>query len=615
MKRNDDFNFIAAKFDEEKIVVPDSLSEEAVINKVEAAPYSKVIKNKRWKRALKIAAASAACLALIIGSSAEIYHYSTTFVPKEKNVKDGIVYFDSYGEVEKMMKSIDKANNTKNFSERFYTMKSANSFLTEEAAENKAADEYSFAETNVQVEGIDESDIIKTDGEYIYCISENRDKIIIYSANDGNPKKESTIGCKSREDYYENIFVSGKKLFILGTTSDKRFNDYKAKCFFRAYDLSNITSPEAFYEYEQSGDFLSARMFGGTVYLVSSFRDYYYSKKEILPYATNSGGSYNRIPYENYYAIKDSASLSFSIIGAIDITESESYTAKSKAIFGASQDIYCSESNIYLFGDDSGSDYPKTQIVKFSLDKTDIKIKASKKVEGELIGQYALDEKDGMLRVATTSYTARGDETNNLFILDSKLNKTGEIAGFARNESIKAVKYIGNTAYVITFEQTDPLFVIDLNDSKAPRILGEAKIDGFSTLLMPVDENCLLGIGYSTETVGYDYGDFVRTDGLKITLFDISSKLEPKIIDSKDYKNSSSSVQTDAKALISNKNQNYFAIPVQNANRGAFIIKTKDKKLSINQKKTIISPNRLTYIGDYIYAIDKSGENIEAVKA
>ena len=110
---------------------------------------------------------------------------------------------------------------------------------------------------------------------------------------------------------------------------------------------------------------------------------------------------------------------------------------------------------------------------------------------------------------------------NNLYVLDGELNPVGEVTGFAPDESIKAVRYMENTAYVITYEQTDPLFVIDLTDPTTPVITGEVKISGFSSMLVPIDENTVLGIGYHTEDEGRE---MEIQEGLKIVTFDVSDK-------------------------------------------------------------------------------------------
>ena len=170
-----------------------------------------------------------------------------------------------------------------------------------------------------------------------------------------------------------------------------------------------------------------------------------------------------------------------------------------------------------------------------------------------------MNERDGYFYIATTGQRD-GMDVNNLFVLDKSLKETGKVTGFARDESIRAVRYIADKAYVITYEAIDPLFVIDLSDPAKPHIEGEVKIDGFSTLLVPVSKDTLLGIGYATGDNGYG-GEFAA--GLKLALFDISNPSEPKVIDSKEFENMNSPAQDTHLALTVNSKEGWYAIPYE----------------------------------------------------
>ncbi|MBQ2569385.1 MAG: beta-propeller domain-containing protein, partial [Ruminococcus sp.] len=172
------------------------------------------------------------------------------------------------------------------------------------------------------------------------------------------------------------------------------------------------------------------------------------------------------------------------------------------------------------------------------------------------------DEYNGKLRVATTSRDSEQNEINNLYVLDENLRQLGSVTGFAQNESIKAVRYINDTAYVITYEQTDPLFVIDVSDPSQPAIKGEVKISGFSTLLVPVDDNTLLGIGYHTTDITEGDAAMEMQDGVKIVTFDVSDKSDPKVLDTQIFENYYSAVQHDPKALLVNFERGDFTIPM-----------------------------------------------------
>ena len=203
-----------------------------------------------------------------------------------------------------------------------------------------------------------------------------------------------------------------------------------------------------------------------------------------------------------------------------------------------------------------------TKIFKVSL-SGGVSFTAYGEVEGYINNNYSLDEFNGYLRVAATTTNDDYEDTNSLYVLDSDLDIVGSVTGFAETESIKAVRYVGDTAYVITCEQTDPLFVIDLSDPTAPEILGEVKISGFSTMLVPIDGDTVLGLGVSTSDA--DYTDMEVTDGFKLALFDVSDKSSPKVLDSRVYEYCYSGVTYNPKALVYNSERKDFVIPLNYA--------------------------------------------------
>ena len=213
-------------------------------------------------------------------------------------------------------------------------------------------------------------------------------------------------------------------------------------------------------------------------------------------------------------------------------------------------------------------------------------------------------------------------ETNRLFIFDKDLKETGKTPEFATGESIKAVRYIGDTAYVITYEETDPLFVIDTADARNPKILGEVKISGFSTMLVPVDDNTLLGIGYHTQDED-DGIDMEIQEGVKLALFDVTDKANPKVLDEKIFKNYESEVQYNPKALLVNFERNDYTIPysryIENdddyyTKYGVINFKVENKKIKIvdeyesnvfgnSDDNYDASLERCAYVGDNIYML------------
>lgn len=720
-KNNDDLEYIRSRFEAENAEAPPSLSEQALFDKLNRKETEKhPVKMPRSKRkTIKSIVAVAACFAIIVsaGSGVHVYRMSGKAIPFDN--KPGMSFFTSYRQLNNTMKEIDRKNSYRN-SSPFFSGFSNNKYavdgevaLTENASElpaggmEKTGNAVSHAETNKQVDAVDEADIIKTDGNYIYYIPNdmpNIGTVKIYAAKDGKTELASEItvvGNVTMEEmyllentlvivgthnayyandyiYYDNVVVNDEtpeeetNVAILvettlppeteneteteeaidvtditeptepETTTEETTENTKEettgstnapeldyieddRAIALTYDITDRTSPVLTDIYEQSGSYLSSRMTGGTLYLVSYYNNY----DSKIP-VCGTGGSCERLPIENIVAVDDCNAADYAVIGAVNTADGSS--TQTNAVLGVGSDIYCNENNLYLFGSIyqyrdhyyNFNNGVQTQIVKCTLDGTNVELTASARVDGTTDNQFSLDEKDGNLRIATTSTNSNWEDTNNLYVLDEALNEIGKVTGFADNEHIEAVRYVGDTAYVITFERTDPLFIIDLSNPKKPTITGEVKIDGFSTFLTPVDENTLLGIGYYTEE--NDFGG-VYTDGLKLALFDISDKNNPRVLDEASFPNAYSAAQQTHKALVHNSEKGYYAIPLtvddvtwngygeeiplqHQYDNGILQFTLDGGRFGLKNLQAAIEPQRCTFIGDYLYAVDANGETV-----
>lgn len=156
---------------------------------------------------------------------------------------------------------------------------------------------------------------------------------------------------------------------------------------------------------------------------------------------------------------------------------------------------------------------------------------ASGSVPGSLLNQYSLSEHDGRLRVATTldSGTARccdqqarsESAVSVLAQRENRLVQVGRVDGLGKGERIYAVRFIGPVGYVVTFRQTDPLYTLDLSDPARPRAVGELKITGYSAYLHPTGEGSLLGVGQEATGEG-------RRLGTQVSLFDVRDPARPR---------------------------------------------------------------------------------------
>jgi uncharacterized secreted protein with C-terminal beta-propeller domain len=177
---------------------------------------------------------------------------------------------------------------------------------------------------------------------------------------------------------------------------------------------------------------------------------------------------------------------------------------------------------------------PRTDLHKFDLAGAGPpRYVASGSVAGGLLDQYALSEHDGRLRVATTvdlgdsgdaccdGPTRTESAVTVLAQRGDRLVQVGRLGGLGQGERIYAVRFLGPVGYVVTFRQTDPLYTVDLHDPERPRVVGELKISGYSAYLHPVGGTALLGVGQEATREG-------RRLGTQVSLFDIGHPARPR---------------------------------------------------------------------------------------
>lgn len=584
-----DRDYIKAMFDSDGIKAPESLSEENMLAMLEAAETAEAQETEQqakwepakpaaeknrasWKPYLSRWAAVAAAAVIALFGISGLFDILGP-APDTSAVGDELYTFRSAREIDKVLRSMDTgisfgrlrpgSNVDTGMELELLDGDMAESAdAPAESAEkaygaetSSAAGSANHSETYLQVEDVDEADIVKTDGKYIYYVNTDRE-VVILEAKDGKTKKLSTIGNSGVENYIHDIYLKGDKLITVGKYY-KSGSDEGASGIV-VYDISDRTDPEVLYDFSQTGDILSSRMVGDYVYLVTN--DWVYKGKRSVPMC-GTYDSLKSIDVSDICCMPEPHTTSYIVLSAIDVSSGTRGKSRTKAVLGASDEIYCNDHNLYVTSAeyDSGTGTYYTRIVRAALSGTDVKFNKTARVRGYAVNQFAMDEKDGYFRIATTS-DRDGMDVNNIFVLDSDLKEAGSVTGFARNESIKSVRYFGDRAYVITYKAIDPLFIIDLSDPKDPEIEGEVMIDGFSTLLIPAGEGRLLGIGHATGDNGYG-GEF--DNGLKIVLFDISDPSEPKILDSKEFEDMSSFAQSDHHALTINREDGWFAIPYE----------------------------------------------------
>ena len=462
-----------------------------------------------------------------------------------------------------------------------------------ETATNEVANDYS--KTNTQVQGVDEADIVKTDGTYIYYLT-NEKLTIINTENASQMKEMSTI--KFDETFTpEELFLNNDKIIVIGTRyeydkterkigidEDYLYPNYMDKTYTSAklYNVKDKINPTLERTVEVEGDYLTARMIGSNVYIASNKYMYYayicntYKSTELneddfKPHYldTATSNETKSINFDCIYYIPEFEDTNYLNIVAFNITNNQE--ANVESYLGAGEEIYASKENLYVTK--TKYDYERknktsitTEIYKFSLNNANCTFAKAGDVPGSVLNQFSMDECNGYFRIATTDSTSWNSEsnTNNLYVLNENLETIGKIEGLAKGERIYSVRFMGNRAYMVTFVETDPLFVIDLSNPTTPTVLGELKIPGYSKYLHPYDETHLIGIGEDTEVVNYGYGDRVVTNGMKMAMFDVTDPNNPKELYNVKIgeKGTYSELLYNHKALLFSKEKNIIAFPI-----------------------------------------------------
>lgn len=402
-----------------------------------------------------------------------------------------------------------------------------------------------YSTTNVQVTGVDEADIVKTDGEYIYYAGDSK-KIKIIDANEQELVSEIQLYNEDEEGGSQQIYINDDKLVVISS----KYVTTTVTCGIEDVITSNQAFSTDIYEYNVSdknnivqeksvslaGDYLNSRMIGDIVYVITNqyvYKNDESKEEDLLPYYIEDNTENKQfIPYEYIYYEEENKNNSYINIMSVNL-EGETQV---KSFLGSGSKVYVSEKNIYITKTKQNEtvDQEKgivsvtlgdavTKIYKFGINNGKITLKETSEAPGYLLNQFSMDEYDGYFRIATSS-TEDGKKSNNIYVFDARLNKAGELTNIAVDENIYAVRFMGEKAYVVTFKQVDPLFVIDLSNQKEPKILGELKVPGFSNYLHVYDETHLIGIGQNTVT---DENGNTKTQGVKVSLFDVTNATEP----------------------------------------------------------------------------------------
>ena len=448
-----------------------------------------------------------------------------------------------------------------------------------------------YSGTNTQEIGVDEGDVVETNGTHVFVVGQDGVRIIDVAS--------ATVAAHINDlpDGSHQLLLDGTRLLVVSQSYNSAEDTIVS-----LYDVANASSPTLMRRSHLEGRLVASRSIDGQARLVltstiatrlqfvtpdqfglDEARALETNKavinnstiEEWLPrYFDESGdGSFGAmnasLDCSTVAAPRDFAGLGISWIASIDLRAGTSPVGAA-GIVSYGDIVYASPTNIYLatvpwdwnnsFERVPGpTSQPPTLIHQFALGAGgSAQYVASGEVNGQLLNQFAMSEYDGDLRVATTLQDWNGGNSESFVQVlrpsGTELVQIGKVGGLGLTEQIYAVRFMGTQAYVVTFRQTDPLYVINLADPTNPVVTGELKIPGYSAYLHPVGDGLLLGVGQSADLNG-------MTTGTQLSLFDVSDPANPQQISTLPI-GGSSEAEWDHKAFLYWPEDGTIVIPV-----------------------------------------------------
>ncbi len=436
-----------------------------------------------------------------------------------------------------------------------------------------------FSTTNVQEEGVDEPDIVKSDGATLFVVRGN--SLLAVDLRTGRPRLAGSL--ELEPGWSHELLLSGRRLLVLSRgggpvvspapSVGTRFAPVVQQTILSEVDIGQPASMRIVRSLKLDASYVSARLVGASARVVTVSlmpqRLRFEGPRAPTPDAAAAATARNRAVLQG--SAVDSWLPTLAIRGrrgetlkrkplaqCTDVRRPAAYSGMglltvltfdlrkglapvdSDAVLTDGSTVYASRENLYVAtqrfvpqpvgGPIIEPPSTSTTIHRFDIsDPQHTVYRGSGTVSGYLLNQWSLSEHDSVLRVVSTeqpswwSQDGRRETETSVTALrdrDGSLVQVGRVGGLGKGERVFAVRFVGDTGYVVTFRQVDPLYTLDLSQPSRPRVAGELKILGYSAYLHPIGDGLLLGIGQDATPEG-------RRLGAQASVFDVSDPRRP----------------------------------------------------------------------------------------
>ena len=408
-----------------------------------------------------------------------------------------------------------------------------------------------YSKTDEQVAGVEEGDIVKTDGKHIFTIEPSTFGFTIHVIEPKGSQSREIGQVEIPECDCSEMYINGNQIIVIGNEWIMNENGGHDRIYYggRSYaqtgrtnartqiniiDISDPSRPRIAKKHTQTGSFNTSRISDGHLYTFTE--DTYYREE---PYAKGVIEDYvpkideEAMPVNRIVRAGEEDTNNYMVLMSIALDGSNEITDK-MAVLGGGATYYVSSDNIYIARNTTvermmwefGTEAPTltTSLNKFSYNDGKFTKGPSTTFRGYIDNSYYMHEYQGNFCFVYMNLGSDYETINWLCVMDGNLNKLGELRNIAPGEEIHASYYMDNMAYFVTYHNTDPVFAVDLSDPTSPRLCSELKLPGFSSYLHSFGENQLIGIGYgdaSKDGQGWD-------DTAKLSLFSIGADYDIK---------------------------------------------------------------------------------------
>lgn len=529
---------------------------------------------------IRTAAAAAACAVFVLGMTA----YNQKRIEQEK-LEEQISYgdvnppvsYDEYDDLYTIYTGIDlngsnsSADSDKPIEETTIPDNTEEPIVYSQKAPDESFSElssYDFTDKDKYGENVSEADVIKTDGEYIYCLKGSTLTIISLETMEIVSTVESSLNPPIE------IYKDGDKVFLISSdteeiqiinsstasavtesraaenpynTSNVPANDVnpsnsaavnsdieavpkdetsppalktatRTNTLVDIYDVSDAANPIHTTSYKQNGSYIASWLVDSTLYMVTDYNGYRIKPLDMQTDLDSFVPAYY-INGEKFYleandiiVPSNADSTDYTVTAAIT-PDGSGITASVRAVLGGGRNIYCSAETLYIAAAQKNENREYSIISSYKLSRNGISYLAGGIVDGKILGRQSMNEYGGKLRIAARITDENGIPSTAVYVLDESMTVENSAGQILHSESIATVKFEKNYARLFRANSDTAAAVIDL--SSTPPTFAQTAMDS-AVYLYKYSDDKLLGIGSSAES-GITLSMFGSESGLTVS--------------------------------------------------------------------------------------------------